>query len=323
MSCKRFSQIDRYQVASLMKAQHSITQIANLIGRHKSMISRELRRNAGARGYRPKQASELAIDQSKQSRTTFTVAPWVKEHARALLRSQWSSEQIVSRLPVSQETLYPHVYADKTQGDTLLMNLRCQKQKRKRYCSGPDRRGQIPNRRLMSERPAHIEVRKQVGHGECNAVIGANHKPAIVTVVERRSGYTVMVKVSNKTVDLVSEAIIKAHPPLWARGKTPTYNNGKEFCGHALIDGVLKSTSYFARPFGSRGRGCNVDLGFCHNVNGLLLQYVLKKRPIKNINDEKIKMIEKRFNNRLWKLLGFIAPAEVFLQSLSCFELRA
>ena len=317
MNYKHLSQIERYQIASLMKAQHSITQIASLIGRHKSTISRELRRNAGSRGYRPKQASELAIERSEQSRNACTVAPWVKEQASALLRLQWSPEQVASRLPVSHETLYQHVYADKTQGGTLWKNLRCQKQKRKRYASGRDRRGQIPNRRPLSERPAHVEGRKQVGHWECDTVIGANHKQAIVTVVERKSGYAVMTKVSNKTADLVGQAIIKALTPFEARVKTLTYDNGKEFCGHALIDEALNSTGYFARPFASWERGTN------ENFNGLLRQYVPKKRPMKDINDEEIKMIENRLNNRPRKRLGFRTPAEVFHQSLSRVALRA
>ena len=81
-----------------MKAQHSITQIASLIGRHKSTISRELRRNAGSRGYRPKQAGELAIERFDQSRNAYTVAPRAKEQVSALLRLQWSPEQVTSRL---------------------------------------------------------------------------------------------------------------------------------------------------------------------------------------------------------------------------------
>jgi IS30 family transposase len=223
---------------------------------------------------------------------------------------------------VSHETLYQHVYADKTQGGTLWKNLRCQKQKRKRYASGRDRRGQIPNRRPLSERPAHVEGRKQVGHWECDTVIGANHKQAIVTVVERKSGYAVMAKVSNKTADLVGQAIIKALRPFEARVKTLTYDIGKEFCGHALIDEALKSTGYFARPFASWERGRNLVLGFCQNFSGLQRQYVLKKCSMTNINDE-IKMIENRPNNRPRKRLGFSAPAAVLHQSLSHDELRA
>ena len=268
MNYKHLSQIERYQIASLMKAQHSITQIASLIGRHKSTISRELRRNVGSRGYRPKQACERAFERSKHSRNAYTAEPRVKEQAAALLRLQWSPEQVASKLPVSHETLYQHVYADKTQGGTLWKNLRCQKQKRKRYASGRDRRGQIPNRRPLSERPAHIEGRKQVGHWECDTVIGASHKGAVVTMVERKSGYAVMAKVTNKTSALVSSAIVDKLQPLAVRVKTLTFDNGKEFAGHAYIDEQLQSTAYFARPFASWERGSN------ENLSGLLRQYV-------------------------------------------------
>ena len=300
-----------------MKAQHNITQISVLLGRNKSTISRELHRNAGSRGYRPKQACELAAQRSESSRNASTLAPWVKEQANVLLKLQWSPEQIAGKLPVSHETLYLHVYADKAHGGNLWKNLRCQKQKRKRYASGRDRRGQIPNRRPLSERPAHIEGRKQVGHWECDTVIGANHKQAIVTVVERKSGFAVMAKVSNKTADLVGSAIIDALTPFEARVKTLTYDNGKEFCGHVKIDEALGSTGYFARPFASWERGSN------ENFNGLLRQYVPKKRQMTSITGEEIKMIENRLNNRPRKRLGFRTPAEVFHQSLSRVALRA
>ena len=271
-----------------MKAGHNITQIADLLSRSKSTISRELRRNTGSRGYRPKQACELSRLRAQGSRNAALVAPWVKEQATALLELQWSPEQIAGKLPVSHETLYQYVYADKASGGKLWKNLRCQKQKRKRYASGLDRRGQIPNRRPLSERPLHIEGRKQVGHWECDTVIGANHKQAIVTVVERKSGYAVIAKVSNKTSDLVGAAIIRVLKPFEARVKTLTYDNGKEFCGHAEIDQALGSTGYFARPFASWERGSN------ENFNGLLRQYVPKKRPMADITDEEIRMIEKQ-----------------------------
>ena len=115
MNYKHLSQIERYQIHSLMKAQHNITQIAQLLGRDKSTISRELRRNAGCRGYRAKQACELACKRSELSSIANALAPWVKEQASALLRLQWSPEQIAGKLPVSHESLYLHVYADKAQ----------------------------------------------------------------------------------------------------------------------------------------------------------------------------------------------------------------
>ena len=239
MTYKHLSQAERYQIHALMKAGHDQSEIAKLLDRHKSTISQELTRNTGSRGYRPKQACEISADRAQNSRNANTVAPWVKDEVNALLRVQWSSEQIASQLPISHETVYQHVYADKAQGGTLWKNLRSQKQKIKRYASGRDRRGQIPNRRLLSERPAHINKRFQVIYWECDTVIGANHKQAIVTVVERKSGYAIMAKVSNNTADFVGSAIIEAHKPFEARVKTLTYDNGKEFSWHARIDEAL------------------------------------------------------------------------------------
>ena len=316
MNYKHLSQIERYQIYSLMKANQSITQIADQLGRHKSTISRELGRNEGRRGYRPKQACEQALSRSQGSRNARQIEPWVKHEADVLLGLQWSPEQIAGKLPVSHETLYLHVYADKARGGKLWKNLRCQKQKRKRYAGGQDRRGQIPNRRPLSERPAHIEDRKQVGHWEGDTVIGANHKQAIVTVVERKSGYAVKAKVENKTADLVGEAIVNRLKQFGSKVKTLTFDNGKEFCGHAKIDEALGSTSYFARPFASWERGSN------ENFNGLLRQYVPKKRSMESITDEEIRMIENRLNNRPRKRLGFRTPSEVFHQSLSRVALR-
>ena len=316
MNYKHLSQIERYQIYSLMKAHQNLTQIADQLGRSKSTISRELGRNEGRRGYRPKQACELALARSEGSRNAREVVPWVKREAEVLLNLQWSPEQIAGKLPVSHETLYLHVYADKSKGGKLWKNLRCQKQKRKRYASGRERRGQIPNRRPLSERPAHVEDRKQVGHWEGDTVIGANHKQAIVTVVERKSGYAVIEKVANKTADLVSAAIVNRLKPFGIKVKTLTYDNGKEFCGHAKIDAALGSTSYFARPFASWERGSN------ENFNGLLRQYVPKKRSMESITEEEIRMIENRLNNRPRKRLGFRTPSEVFHQSLSRVALR-
>jgi IS30 family transposase len=316
MNYKHLSQVERYQIYALMKAGHDQTQIAKLLDRHKSTISREISRNRGLKGYRPKQACAIATKRSEKCRNAATVPPWVAEQAACLLKLQWSPEQIAGKLPVSHETLYLHVYSDKARGGTLWKNLRCQKQKRKRYAGGRDRRGQIPHRRPLSDRPVHIELRKQVGHWECDTVIGTNHKGAIVTMVERKSGFSVIVKVSQKTSELVSRAIIEGLRPYMVRVITLTYDNGKEFAGHIQIDQALNSTSYFARPFASWERGSN------ENFNGLLRQYVPKKRSLNTVTEDEITMIQNRLNNRPRKRLGFKTPAEVFNQSLKRVALR-
>jgi IS30 family transposase len=107
------------------------------------------------------------------------VDPNVWSDLAFFLGLQWSPEQIAAKLQVSRELVYLHVYANKAAGGDLHTHLRSQKPRRKRHLCGRDRRGQIPNRRPISERPSHIEERKQVGHWEGDTVIGAAHKQAI------------------------------------------------------------------------------------------------------------------------------------------------
>ncbi len=117
ISYKHLSQTERCQIHAVMKAGQIQSEISKLLDPHKSTISRELTRKAGSRGYRPKQACEMSVDRAKNSPNTNLVAPWVKDEVNALLRAQWSPEQIASRLPNSHETVYQHVYADKAQGE--------------------------------------------------------------------------------------------------------------------------------------------------------------------------------------------------------------
>ncbi len=122
---------------------------------------------------------------------------------------------------------------------------------RKRYVSGRERRGQIIGRRPIAQRPASVQTRSQVGHWEGDTVIGAGHKQAIVTLVERKSGFAVLAHVTRKTSDLVSQATITSLTPLAQRVRTVTYDNGKEFADHAAVDEALKSKAYFADPYAS------------------------------------------------------------------------
>jgi IS30 family transposase len=299
-----------------MSAGNSQQQIAELLGRHKSTISREIARNTGGRGYRPRQACLLAQERSLGSRNASQITAKQWSETVDYLYDQWSPEQIANQVGISHETIYRHVYADKATGGSLWKELRCQKKRRKRYASGQDRRGQIIGRRPISERPAYIEERAQVGHWEGDTVIGANHQQAIVTLVERKSGYAVLSKVTNKTSDLVSNAIINELQSFAPLVKTMTFDNGKEFAEHQRIDKELQSTTYFADPFASWQRGSN------ENFNGLLRQYIPKKRPLSTVTQEEIKMIQQQLNNRPRKRLGFKTPNEVFMQSLKRVALR-
>lgn len=316
MTYTHLSQTERYQIHALMKAGHNQAEIAQILGRHKSTISRELTRGSGRRGYRPRQAQHLSEERLCCSRNAARIAPEIWQAVRGFLALQWSPEQIASHLPISHETIYQKIYADKAQGGHLWRSLRCQKKRRKRYASGHDRRGQIPHRRSILERPTSVEQRAHIGHWEGDTVIGAAHQHAIVTLVERKSGFAVVTKVERKTSEQVSAAIIKRLEPIAARVKTITFDNGKEFAGHRQIDESLGSTAYFADPFASWQRGSN------ENFNGLLRQYIPKKRRLSTVSDAELKMIEDLLNHRPRKRLGFKTPHQVFHESLNRVALR-
>jgi IS30 family transposase len=316
MNYTHLSQYERYQIYALLKAGHSLSEIAALLRRHRSTIYREISRNSGLKSYRPKQAELLASQRSERSRNAPKISQSLWQSVTDLLREQLSPEQISVQLDVSHETIYKHVYVDRSQGGDLYRHLRCQKKRRKRYAGGRDRRGQIIGRRPISERPAGIETRSQVGHWEGDTLIGKGHKQAIVSLVERKSGYAVLKKVSKKTSELVRSAIIKGLKPISEKVKTITFDNGLEFSQHAKIDKALKSKSYFADPFSSWQRGSN------ENLNGLVRQYIPKNRPLSTVTHEELEMIQDRLNNRPRKRLGFKTPNEVFQASFKSVALR-
>ena len=307
MTYHHLSQEERYQISALLKAGLTQAQISLNLGRHKSTISREVSRNSGLRGYRPRQACLLAENRALNSRNArqITDADWLC--VKSYLREQWSPEQIASEVSMSHETIYRRVYADKAIGGDLYKSLRCQRKRRKRYAGGRDRRGQILGRRPICERPRHIEERLQIGHWEGDTLIGKSHKHAIVSLVERKSGYAVLAKVENKTADLVSTAIIKRLMPISERVQTLTYDNGKEFANHASIDKALGSTTYFADPYSSWQRGSN------ENLNGLIRQYIPKSRPLSTVTDDELAKIEMLLNTRPRKRLGYKTPIEIFM----------
>ena len=187
-----------------MKARQRLKTIAQILGRHQSTVSREVLRNSGLRGYQPRQAEIICQQQAQASRNALQIDPVIRQLIAERLSLQWSPEQIAASLPVSHETIYQHVYAVKAQGGSLWKHLRCQKQRRQRYANGKSRRGQIICRRPIDERPASVKTRSQVGHWEGDTLIGAGHKHAIVTLVERKSGFAVLEHVARKTSDLFS-----------------------------------------------------------------------------------------------------------------------
>ncbi len=247
---KQLTREQRYQIKALLDIGQKQAVISRAIGVHKSTIQREMKRNAGLRGYRPKQAHELSLSRRKgKSKARIAPATWALVEEK--LRQDWSSEQISGRLKqeeifVSHERVYEYIYADKRADGTLWKHLRHPKKYRKR-AGGRDRRGKIPNRRSIEARPAIIDERSRIGDWEADLILGKNHQGVAATLTERKSRFTLLHTLPSKQADPIKETIIALLK--WdARLKTITFDNGKEFAGHQEISFALNADCYFAHP---------------------------------------------------------------------------
>ena len=217
-------------------------------------ISRELGRNRGQRGDRPKQAHEFSQARMRACENGRRICPDTWAFAESKLAELWSPEQISGYLKttdqpgISHETIYQRIYADRRVGGVLHRALRCQKMRRKRY-GGRDRRGTIPNQVSIEQRPAIVDSRRRFGDWEADLVIGAGHQQALVTLNERKSPYTLIAHVPSKSAEVVSDAMISLLTPFAARVQTLTTDNGKEFAGHERIAQILDADFFFAHPY--------------------------------------------------------------------------
>jgi IS30 family transposase len=295
-----------------MKAGFCQSEIAREIGVHKSTVSREVRRNKGKRGYRPKQAQQLATNRRDKVQPRITDRDW--RMIEELICLDWSPEQISKyclaeqELRISHEWIYQYIYRDKRGGGKLWKHLRCRKKRRKRYGSY-EKRGQIPNRRWIDDRPQVVEDRSRLGDWEADTIVGKGRKGAIVTLVDRKSRYLRMGLVGKRTKEAVKEMIISllADFPV----HTITCDNGKEFTDHEGIANGLGAEVYFAHPYASWERGTN------ENTNGLIRQYIPKNTEFNKISNEDIQFVENRLNTRPRKCLSFEPPV-VILNNHGC-----
>jgi len=299
----------RYQIKALLDIECTQTEMAQQLGVDKSTISRELGRNRGQRGYRSKQAHAKALDRrTRKAHTTISPEMWQQIEER--LQMDWSPEQISgwlkkNQLPsVSPEWIYQYIYADKRAGGTLHKHLRCQKKRRKRY-GKYDRRGTIPARKSIEVRPETVDLRERLGDWESDTIIGKGHQGALVTLTERKSRFTLVRKVTQKSAELVAQAMIDLLS--WVQHlETITSDNGKEFAAHQMISKVLLIDFFFAHPYASWERGTS------ENANGLIRQYLPKERSLITVTAQDEFMIMDRLNLRPRKCLDFNTPFEVF-----------
>lgn len=295
--------------------------IARRLGRPPCTISRELRRNADPGGdYWPSRAQRRAGRRRREAKT-----PWKLEgtslegHVQAKLCQYWSPEQIAGRrrlehpgepdLWISHQGVYDWIARRKTQGQTWHTFLRqSRRQRRKRYGTA-EKRGRIPGRVGIEERPAAVARKERLGDWESDTVAGSGSKACLATHVERVSKYTVLAWLPDATAARFNAGTLRAfgrHGALPC--KTMTADNGKEFSAFAVLERKLGLDVYFARPYHAWERGLN------EQTNGLLRQFFSKGMDLRSVTWPYVKYVEELLNHRPRKSLDYRTPHEVLRQ---------
>ncbi len=147
----------------------------------------------------------------------------------------------------------------------------------------------------------------RIGDWEGDTIMGKGRKSALLTLVERKTLYAVMVRLTGKRADLLAEAAVINMKGIAGKVKTITFDNGLEFAEHERIAEGLKADIYFAHPYASWERGIN------ENTNGLIRQYFPKGTDFNRVSDEQVRFVMERLNNRPRKTRGSRSPNELFM----------
>lgn len=322
MSYAHITSMERTKIELLREQGWTYDAIARKLGRHHTTIGREIRRNSARDGYSA-QTAQTRYEQRRtacvpRSRLAYErLRDWVSEQiaeqryspelAAGRLRSQYPDDP---RMHVCHETIYQAIYSNRHNLDFLLEFLPQARPKRRKRGQGKTRRGpSIPNRVSISERPAAVDERVEIGHWEGDLVVGKNQDGFILTLVERVSRLLLTVKTHTKRASEVCQSVINAlldRPISWV--KSITFDNGTEFSDHETISEHLGVSIYFADPYSAYQRGSN------EQVNGLIRRFLPKGTSFKALAQENIDRITEMLNNRPRKCLGYRTPNEVFQQ---------
>ena len=309
----------RYKIETYKSFGKGITEIADYLGRDKSVISREIKRNSDGRSglYKADLAHRKTMQRHQKKPKNCLFTQEVEANVLHYLAQDFSPEQIVGRAAleckkmVSHERIYQYIWSDKRAGGKLYKHLRTKGKKYRKRGSSKDNRGLITNRIDISERPEIVDRKERIGDLEIDLVIGKDHNGALLTINDRATGLLFMGKVETKesiAIETKTMELLKDWKPLL---HTITSDNGKEFANHQQVAEKLGIDYYFAKPYHSWERGAN------ENLNGLVRQYFPKKTNFENITQKQIDRVIDILNNRPRKRFGFKTPNEVFAQKLN------
>lgn len=319
MTYKRVTGEERRLIYRWRREACGVREIARRLRRCAGSISRELVRNLGKKGYRPKQAHWKAQERAKRpGPRRFTEV--VRLDAEKRLLEGWTPEiisrraQLEGRAWVCKETIYKYLYADAKAGGELWKHLPRAHRKRRRRCPRQDGRGRgrIPNQRMIDTRPAEVETRQTVGYWEGDLINGAAKTGNLVTAVERKTRLTLLGRTDTKEASEVTPELsaMFLKVPLVARLGL-TLDNGKEFARHEDLAHATGLDVFFARPYHSWERGTN------ENTNGLIRRLYPKGASFARIGDAELDRIDRFLNDRPRKCLGWQTPREAMAAFLA------
>lgn len=322
MGYKHLNIDERESILKMLSKEKNITHIAELLGRNKGTVSRELSRNHSSTGdYKPHLAQRYYNKRRSESKQPYRLETdgKLRRYIRKKLKQYWSPEQIAGRLKrdrkidISPVTIYSWVGRDKTGGGWLYKFLRQSNRKRRKRYGSVEKRGQIPDRRSIEKRPKVVNERKRIGDWESDTVVGKGRGSYIASHVERKSRYTLVARMKDKSARSMNLATMRAFGKIPAEKlKTMTFDNGKEFAGFKKLEKLLSMRSYFANAYHSWERGTN------ENTNGLLRQFFPKGTDFQQVSQRLLDKVEKLLNNRPRKCLNYRTPAEVFWRRKIC-----
>ena len=304
---RHLRQEDRRIIARLIKQKATQSQIAALLGFSQGTISKEIARNSGRRGYRPRQAHSRALHRKvhksprKSVLTEDIAAQVIVRHESKHSPEQISGALALSGLTVSMKTIYTHIHSDKLAGGLLHLNLRINGRRRYRHRNKANRQ-KIPNRRDISERPDIVQTRERYGDWEADLIEGARGSGYILSLHERKSRYSKLIKLETKTSDETHRAIIRSLKDY--RVETITYDNGLEFAKHEAVSRSLSAQGYFCKPYSSW------EKGGVENYNGLVRQYYPKGTCFRSLDQHALSEVEAEINNRPRKIFGYQSPED-------------
>jgi len=314
---KQLTYEQRCQIYALSKTGMSQNKIAKQLKVSQSTISREFSRNTGKRGYRFKQAQTSTVTRRLAACKAIKMTTALIALIESKLTARWSPEQVSGWLredqsiDISYETIYQHIWSDKKSGGYLFQYLR---RRGKAYQSrSKDKqagRGFIKSRISIDERPDVVDDKSRVGDWEIDLVIGKGHSGALVTIVERKTSFTVSTQIDDKSAKTVTAATIALLAPFKGAVLTITADNGKEFAYHEQMTESLKCDVYFADPYCSWQRGLN------ENTNGLLRQYWPKSTDFKKVSQSAVWDVIVNLNDRPRKKLNYKTPAKLMAEHM-------